>query len=261
MSNLLLENQVALVTGASRGIGRAIAECLAEAVCHVAVTSRNGQECEAVAAEIAAKHPVRAIGIQADIAHAESVHELFSRLRIWSSGVLDVLVCNAGYPFRPEIWDTPLHATPADKLSLWYLDAFGTDAMGAVFCTFEALSLMRSRRNGTILYISSTPALEGFQGTPYTMAKSALLGLMRDVAREYGKDHIRANALALGNIQTPATFEQLDQETRHSLAAEAPLNRWGAPEEVGQAALFLVSDLSSFVTGQVLVVDGGALRR
>jgi len=103
MSNLLLENQVALVTGASRGIGRAIAECLAEAVCHVAVTSRNGQECEAVAAEIAAKHPVRAIGIQADIAHAESVHELFSRLRIWSSGVLDVLVCNAGYPFRPEI--------------------------------------------------------------------------------------------------------------------------------------------------------------
>ena len=120
---------------------------------------------------------------------------------------------------------------------------------------------MLARRKGTILYIASTPALEGFQGTAYTMAKAAVLGLMKDVAREYGKNNIRANALALGNIQTPATFDHLDDESRRIRAAEAPLQRWGTPAEVGKAALFLVSDLSSFVTGQVLVVDGGTVRR
>jgi 3-oxoacyl-[acyl-carrier protein] reductase len=93
------------------------------------------------------------------------------------------------------------------------------------------------------------------------MAKAAILGLMRDVAREYGKDNIRVNALALGNIETPATMGQLDDESRYTLAAEAPLKRWGKPEEVGKAALFLVSELSSFITGQVLVVDGGTVRR
>lgn len=261
MNEALLENQCALVTGASRGIGRAIADCLAGAGCSVAVSSRNRQECENAAAEIAESHKVRTIGLQADVSSLESVQRLFRELSKWSAGRLDVLVCNAGYPFWPEIWNTPLHETPAEKLQAWYLDIFCTDALGSVFCTFGALPLMTARRSGSILYVSSTPALEGFQGTPYTMAKSSLLGLMKDVAREYGKDNIRANALALGNIQTPATFEQLDEASRRELAAEAPLRRWGAPEEVAKAALFLVSDLSSFVTGQILVVDGGTLRR
>jgi 3-oxoacyl-[acyl-carrier protein] reductase len=199
--------------------------------------------------------------LQANVSSFEDVHELFKRLRAWSSDRLDILVCNAGYPMRPEIWNTPLHATPADKLPVWYQDVYATDALGSVFCTFEALPLMAARRSGSIIYISSTPALEGYQGGPYTMAKAAVLGMMRDVAREYGKDNIRANALALGNIRTPATFEPLDEAARNALAAEAPLQRWGMPEEVGNAALFLASDLSSFITGQVLVVDGGTLRR
>jgi 3-oxoacyl-[acyl-carrier protein] reductase len=259
--NPILEDQVALITGASRGIGRAIAGTLAGAGCNVAVTSRNPQECEAAAAEIAANHRVRTIGLRADVSRPESIRELFRHLGEWSGGRLDVLVCNAGYPMRPEIWNTPLHASPADRIHFWYTEVFGTDALGSVYCTFEALPLMMKRRSGTIIYISSTPALEGFQGGPYTMAKAAVLGLMRDIAREYGKDNIRANALALGNIQTPATFEHLDEASRESLAAEAPLRRWGTPEEVGKAALFLASDLSSFVTGQVLVVDGGTVRR
>ncbi len=256
-----LDGQYALVTGASRGIGRAIAESLAGAGGNVAITSRNLQDCQAVAAEIERGYGVAAMGFQADVSRVKSIHQLFQRLAKWSSGRLDILVCNAGFPMQPEIWNTPLHATPPDKLQSWYLDVFATDAMGAVFCTFEALPLMTARRCGRIIYISSTPALEGFQGTAYTMAKAAILGLMKDVAREYGKDNIRANALALGNIRTQATFEQLDEGSRRALAAEAPLNRWGAPEEVGRAALFLASDLSSFVTGQVLVVDGGTVRR
>ncbi len=261
MSKKLLENEFALVTGSSRGIGRAIAETLAGAGCNLAITSRNQRESEAAADEIARTHAVKTVGLNADVSDLESVRRLFHELRAWSSGHLDILVCNAGYPMRPEIWNTPLHETPAENLTKWYFDVFGTDAMGAVYCTFEALPIMAAQKNGRIIYISSTPALEGFQGGPYTMAKASVLGLMKDVARGYGKENIRANALALGNIQTAATFGQLDEESKRALAAEAPLSRWGNPEEVGKAALFLASDLSSFVTGQVLVVDGGTVRR
>jgi NAD(P)-dependent dehydrogenase (short-subunit alcohol dehydrogenase family) len=255
-----LDGQYALVTGGSRGIGQAIARSLAGAGCSVAVASRQLQDCEAAAQEIVNTLGVAALGLQCDVSKQKSVHDLFEQLRRWTEGRLDILVCNAGYPFLQEIWNTPLDATPAQNLENWYLDIFRTDTMGSVFCTYEALPLMIARRSGSIIYISSTPALEGYQGVAYTVAKAAILGLMKDVAREYGKFNIRANALALGSIQTPATYDQLDPESRKSFAEDAPLRRWGEPEEVGRAALFLASDLSSFVTGQTLVVDGGTVR-
>ena len=256
-----LRGQYALVTGGSRGIGRAIAESLAQVGCNIAVVSRNAGESSTVARELAETLNIRAIGLAADVSKQRSVHRLFEKLREWSGNRLDILVNNAGYPFRPEIWNTPLHAAPPDKLQSWFLDVFETDTMGSVFCTFEALSLMISRQKGSIVYISSTPALEGYKGAPYTVAKAGILGLMKDVAREYGRYNIRANALALGNIQTPATFDNLDPKTRKALAREAPLGRWGKPIEVGRAVVFLASELSSFVTGQTLVVDGGNVRK
>ena len=132
--------------------------------------------------------------------------------------------------------------------------------MGSIFCTYAALPLMIAQRGGSIIYVSSTPALEGYKGTPYTVAKAALLGLMKDVAYEYGRYNIRANALVLGNIKTPATYDHLDAPARDAAAEATPLRRWGLPEEVGQATLFLVSPMSSFITGQTLVVDGGTVR-
>ncbi len=257
----ILEGRFALVTGGSRGIGRAIAETLAEQGCNVAVTSRKRQDAESVAGEIAQHSGIRALGAACDVSSQPSVHELFQVIRRWSSDRLDVLVCNAGYPFLPELWETPLHATPPNNIESWYMNLFRTDTLGSVFCTVEALALMMVARKGSIIYISSTPALEGYMGTPYTIAKAGILGLMKDVAREYGKYNIRANAFALGNIRTPATFDSLTPEVQQALAHEAPLKRWGEPREVGRAALFLASDLSSFVTGQTLVVDGGSLRR
>jgi 3-oxoacyl-[acyl-carrier protein] reductase len=257
----LLEGNYALITGSSRGIGRTIAETFAARGCHVAVTARNAEAVRDVARHIEETQGVRTLAAACDVSRRESVQKLFAELRDWSAGHLDILVCNAGYPFRVDAWDTPLHAAPLEELENWFVGAFRTDLLGSAFCTAEALPLMMPRKNGSIVYISSTPALEGYRGTPYTAAKAGILGLMKDVAREYGQYNVRANALALGNILTSATFDALDPEARNALAREAPLCRWGQPEEVANAALFLASSLSSFITGQTLVVDGGTLRR
>jgi NAD(P)-dependent dehydrogenase (short-subunit alcohol dehydrogenase family) len=254
-----LQGRYALVTGGSRGIGLVVAKTLASAGCNVAVSSRSQKDIKAAALEIE-RVGAQALGIPSDVSSRERVHELFRELRRWSADRLDVLVCNAGYPFLPEIWNAPLHAYPPDKVEEWHLNLIRTDTLGSVFCTYETLPLMMSQKSGSIIYISSTPALVGFQGTPYTVAKAGVLGLMKDTAREYGKHGIRANALALGNILTPATSENMDPATRDSLAKEAPLRRWGKPEEVGRVALFLASGDSSFMTGQTIVVDGGTVR-
>jgi NAD(P)-dependent dehydrogenase (short-subunit alcohol dehydrogenase family) len=257
----ILAGKYALITGSSRGIGLAAAEALAEAGCNVALSARTTQHAAPACERIRAKHGVETTALPGDVSVAESARHLFREVGRWSSGRLDVLVCNAGYPFRRELWDTPLHRIPPEKLEAWHLEVFRTDTLGSIFCSFEALPMMISTGGGSIIYISSTPALEGLQGSPYTVAKAGILGLMRDVARGYGKYAIRANALALGSISTPATTEQLDPAVRQMFAEATPLQRWGSPEEVAQAVLFLASPRSSFITGQTIVVDGGALRR
>ena len=256
----MLEGKYALVTGGSRGIGRAAVETLAGAGCSVALASRDLREAADAAAAIRGKHAVQIQSVACDVSNQASVHTMFDEVRKWSSGVLDILICNAGYPFSRTIWETPLHRTPADRLAAWYEAVFRTDTLGSLFCTYEALPLMIETGGGSILYVASTPALEGLQGSPYTVAKAGILGLMKDVACGYGKYNIRANALAPGNITTPSTLQVLDEETQKKFAEEAPLRRWGKPEEVAQAMLFLASPQSGFITGQTLVVDGGIVR-
>jgi 3-oxoacyl-[acyl-carrier protein] reductase len=189
------------------------------------------------------------------------VHRLFNALGQWTSSRLDILVCNAGYAFDKRMWETPLHQTPMEELASWYERVFKTDTMGSLFCTYEALPWMIAAQSGSIVYIASTPALEGLQGTPYTVAKAGILGLMKDVACMYGRYNIRANALAFGSILTEATLAVLDEKEKQAFAEEAPLRRWGLPEEAAEAMLFLASPRSSFITGQTLVVDGGGVRR
>ena len=257
---LVMEGRYAVVTGSTRGIGRAMAGVLARHGCNLVVSSRNPGDCEAAAKELAAEHGVRTVGIACDVSVRSAVCDMFEEISEWSEGRLDVLICNAGFPLRDDIFNTPLDATPADRLEEWYLGVFRTDTMGSVFCTHEALPLMLARGRGSIIYVSSIPALAGYQGAPYTVAKAGILGLMKDIAREYGRSSIRANALALGNIRTRATYDLLDAATRRLFAEQAPLQRWGLPEEVAEAALFLASDKSGFITGQTLVVDGGVVR-
>jgi 3-oxoacyl-[acyl-carrier protein] reductase len=258
---LVMEGNYAVVTGSTRGIGRAMAGTLARHGCNIVVSSRNAGDCERTAKELAAEHGVRTVGLPCDVSVQSRVSAMFREIRGWCDGRLDVLICNAGYPLQDDIFNTPMDATPADKLEEWYLSVFRTDALGSVFCTYEALPMMLARGRGSIIYVSSIPALAGYQGAPYTVAKAGILGLMKEIAREYGRHNIRANALALGNIRTPATYDMVDEATRQLFAEQAPLRRWGLPEEVGGAALFLASEQSGFITGQTLVVDGGVVRR
>jgi 3-oxoacyl-[acyl-carrier protein] reductase len=257
-----LKDRWALVTGGSRGIGLASAEALADAGCNVVVTARDPAASRTAGEGISRRFQVAACGVPCDVTRATQVRALFEELGRISGGRLDVLVCNAGYPFLREIWDARLHAAFPEALGEWCRTVFETDALGSLYCTREALPRMMAQgTGGSIVYIASTPAIEGFQGTAYTMAKSAVLGLMKDVAAGYGSYSIRANALALGNIATPATLDQTDPAIRDSLVKSAPLRRWGTPAEVAQAVLFLASDRSSYMTGQTLVVDGGMVRR
>ncbi len=257
----MLEGRYALVTGGSRGIGRATVEALAAAGCNVALAARDLREAEAAASAIRKNHPIQIRVVTCDVSDHASVHAAFGEIRKWSSGVLNILICNAGYPFSRTIWETPLHQTPAGELAAWYEAVFRTDTLGSLFCTYEALPLMMESGGGSIVYVASTPALQGFQGSPYTVAKAGILGLMKDVACGYGKYNIRANALALGSIATPSTLQVLDEQSQKEFAESAPLRRWGTPKEVAQAMLFLASPQSGFITGQTLVVDGGIVRR
>lgn len=259
MIDVGLEGDWAVVTGSTRGIGRASAEALAEAGANVVVTSRSRDDARDAAGELRDEHGVEARGVAADVADPDAVEDLFEAVDD-AAGGLDVLVNNAGYPWEEDRWETPLHAVPGDELEERFGEVRAVDLDGARRCTWEALRRMRDGDGGRIVYVSSTPALAGYKGTPYTEAKAGVLGLMRDVAREYGPDGVRANAVAPGNVAT-SYADEMEGDEREALAQEAPLRRWGEPREVADAILFLASGLSSYVTGQTLVVDGGTERR
>ncbi|MDZ7289627.1 MAG: SDR family oxidoreductase [candidate division KSB1 bacterium] len=255
-----LQERTVLITGASRGIGRAAAELFARCGAAVAVNSRSAETAGNLAAELQKLFAVRTFAAVADVADVIAVRNMFEKLQDWSHGRLDVLVCCAGYPLLEALWHTPLHEMNEDEVAQWFQHVRAVDLDGARFCSHFALKIMVPQRHGSLIYVSSTPALSGYHGTPYTEAKAGLLGLMRDLAREYGPYGIRANAVAPGNIAS-GWYHQLPDSRKQELATEAPLHRWGRPEEVAGAIVFLASDLAGFITGQTIVVDGGKVMR
>lgn len=255
-----LREAVVLVTGGTRGTGRLTASMFAQCGARVAINSRSAVEAQAVAGELAARHGVATLALPADVAEAQAVSEMFARLREWSNGRLEVLVCNAGYPLVEELWHTPLHKMGERESEQWFQRVRAVDLDGARYCSREALKLMVAQQRGVLIFVSSTPALVGYRGTPYTEAKAAVLGLMHDLALEYGKYGIRANAVAPGNIAS-GWYEKLSPAQRETLAQEAPMGRWGKPEEVAGTILFLASELAGFITGQTIVIDGGKVMR
>ena len=245
-----LEGKRALVTGASRGIGRAIALALADAGADVAVTSRNGDDGEPIAGEIRAKGR-RSLALLLDVRHAQSIRACFERLDQGLGG-LDILVNNAGTNIPQDL----LHVDEAS-----WDTVVDTDLKGLVFVTQAAAQRMIAAKNGgRVVNIASIYGVVGRrERVSYTAAKAGVVNLTRTLALELAPHAITVNAIGPSIIETDLTRERLRTIPgyREEELARTPLGRFGTPEDVAAAALFFASPDASFVTGQTLLVDGG----
>jgi 3-oxoacyl-[acyl-carrier protein] reductase len=233
-----LDGKVALVTGGSRGIGRAIALELGRAGATVVVGYRSGQtEAEEVAAEAGGR------AVQADVSDPESARSL-----VEEAGDLDILVNNAG------ITRDGLIARMADED---WRDVIETNLSSMFFTCRAAARPMMKRRTGAIVNVSSIVGVHGNPGqTNYAAAKAGIIGLTKSLARELGSRGVRANVVAPGYVSTRLT-DVLPQGAQDAMLGATPLGRLGDPEDVAGAVRFLCSDEASFITGEVLLVDGG----
>ena len=233
-----LDGKTALVTGASRGIGRAIAIELASAGASVVVGYRSGQdEAEEVAKEIGGR------AVQADVSDAASALAL-----VEAAGDLDILVNNAG------LTRDGLLARMSDEDWRAVIDT----NLSSVFYTCRAVTRpMMKKRAGAIVNVSSIVGVHGNWGqTNYAASKAGIIGFTKSLAKELGSRNVRANVVAPGYVKTQLT-EVIPEDAKTKMLGLTPLGRLGEPEDVAGAVRFLCSDEASFITGEVLLVDGG----
>jgi 3-oxoacyl-[acyl-carrier protein] reductase len=233
-----LEGKAALVTGGSRGIGRAIALELARAGANVTIGYRSGkEEADEVATEAGAK------AVQADVSDPDEAKRL-----VEEAGAVEILVNNAGLTRDGVI----ARMSDAD-----WTDVIGTN-LGGVFYTCRAVTRgMMKRRRGSIVNIASIVGLHGNPGqTNYSASKAGIIGFTKALARELGVRGVRANVVAPGYIDTRLT-QVIVEDMKDAMLANTPLGRFGQPQDVAGAVRFLCSDEASFITGEVLLVDGG----
>ncbi|MFZ0822005.1 MAG: 3-oxoacyl-[acyl-carrier-protein] reductase [Candidatus Acidiferrales bacterium] len=241
-----LKDRVALVTGASQGIGRATAIALASAGAKVACAARNAEKLAKVAKEITAAGG-EAIAVKMDVADGEQIKAGFKQA-IEKFGKLDILVNNAAV--------TRDNLALRMKLDDWEA-VLRTNLTGAHLCTQQALGVMMKARYGRIINVTSVVAQMGNQGQAnYVAAKAGLIGLTRAIAMEYASRNITVNAVAPGFITTPMT-DPLPQPVKDAMLARVPLARMGTDAEIAAAIVFLSSEEAGYITGHVLNVNGG----
>jgi 3-oxoacyl-[acyl-carrier protein] reductase len=242
-----LDDKIAVVTGAAQGIGRAIAETLARRGAHVVVADINLEKAQATAQTIAASTGRRVIAVQTNVADGASAQAMIDRAMAEFSRI-DVLVNNAG--------------TTRDNLIVRISDAdwdlvLGVNLKGAFNCAKAAVRPMMKQRHGRIVNISSVSGLAGQAGqTNYSSSKAGLIGFTKALAKEVGSRGITVNAVAPGFVPTDLTSDILSKVQDEAIKM-TPLGRLGSVEDIAYAVAFLVSDEASFITGQVLSVDGG----
>jgi 3-oxoacyl-[acyl-carrier protein] reductase len=241
-----LAGKVALVTGASQGIGRETALALAEAGANVALAARSEEKLAALAEEIAGKGAA-ALAVKMDVADAEQVKTGF-KVVLEKFGKLDILVNNAAITrdglavrMKQDDWEAVIR----------------TNLTGAHLCIQQALATMMKARAGRIINIASVVAQMGNAGQAnYVAAKGGLIGLTKAIAMEIASRNITVNAVAPGFIETPMT-EVLPDKVKEELKTRIPLGRMGSGRDVAAAIVFLASDEAGYITGHVLDVNGG----
>ncbi len=241
-----LTEQVAVITGAGRGIGKAIAERLALKGAKVVIADLNLQDAEAVAKEISSKG-AEARAVSVDVSSSESVKTMFNEV-VKDFGAIDILINNAGITrdtlvlrMKEEDWDAVINVN-----------------LKSVFlCSKEAIRVMAKKRYGRIVNIASVVAFMGNPGQAnYSASKAGIVGLTKTLAREYASRGITVNAVAPGFIQTAMT-EKLPENVKEEMLKSIPLGRFGTVQDVANAVEFLASPESGYITGHVIHVNGG----
>ncbi|MDD5261595.1 MAG: 3-oxoacyl-[acyl-carrier-protein] reductase [Methylacidiphilales bacterium] len=241
-----LNNQVAIVTGASRGIGKAVSLALAREGCHIAGIARSESSANAIAEEVRALG-VKYSGYGTDVSSSASVNETVEKIHK-DFGQIDILINNAGITrdtllirMSDEDWDSVLQ----------------TNLKGAFNWTRAAAKIMIKARKGRVVNIGSVIGLHGNAGQAnYAAAKAGLIGFSKSVAKELAGRNIACNVICPGFIQTDMTHD-LAEELKQKLLEQIPLKRLGEARDVAELALFLSGSESSYITGQVFTVDGG----
>jgi NAD(P)-dependent dehydrogenase (short-subunit alcohol dehydrogenase family) len=250
LSRFSLEGRVALVTGGSRGIGRAIALALADAGADVAISSRKLPDLEAVAGELKQKG-VQSLAVAGHIAKAEESRALVDRVRSeW--GRIDILVNNAG---------TNPYYGPLLDAEEWAWDVtMNVNLKGPFLLSQLVARFMREQGGGSIINIASVLGITPSELNIYGVTKAALIMLTRTMAKEWGQHRIRVNAIAPGVVKTRLS-EALwkDPAKGEEAAKKRAIGHLGVPDDIAGAAVFLASDASSYITGETIVIDGGEI--
>ena len=251
MSQFDLTNKVAIITGSSRGIGKASAFELVEHGANVVISSRKQEACDAVAAEINARYGEgRAIAVAANISDKAGLQHLVDATRA-AFGQIDVLVCNAA--------SNPYYGPQAGIADEQFRKILDNNIVSNHWLIATVAPEMRARKAGSIIIISSIGGLRGSTLIgAYCISKAADMQLARNLAHEFGPDNVRVNCIAPGLIKTDfarALWE--DPERIEAANKTVPLRRNGEPEEIAGAVVFLAAQASSFMTGQTIVLDGG----